>query len=182
MKILVLGGAGFVGSSLAVSFANAGHEVIVVDNLRPPSHSHLRVPLLEAAGIRFIHGPVGILVPGCDLVLHCAANPSVSLTNPRNNVLTTIAAINQAQAMDAVLIYISSSRVYQIAPLLQMSYPLFSGKWLGTPIREGFPDWEGAFSGKRSVYGASKLAGEILFGGWRPHRNVVTGFDHKVWL
>ena len=33
MKILITGGAGFIGSNVADAYIQAGHEVVVVDNL-----------------------------------------------------------------------------------------------------------------------------------------------------
>ena len=33
MKILVTGGAGFIGSTIADAYLEAGHEVVVIDNL-----------------------------------------------------------------------------------------------------------------------------------------------------
>lgn len=37
-KVLVTGGAGFIGSNLSLKLANDGYEVVVLDNLSPQIH------------------------------------------------------------------------------------------------------------------------------------------------
>ena len=54
MRIVIVGGAGFVGANLAVSLAERGHDVLSADNLRRRG-SELNLPRLSRAGIRFEH-------------------------------------------------------------------------------------------------------------------------------
>jgi len=54
-KILITGGAGFVGSHLADGLLNEGHEVRVFDNLTPQVHDR-GVPEYLAGEVNFIHG------------------------------------------------------------------------------------------------------------------------------
>ena len=58
-RLLITGGAGFVGSNLAVSLASRHHEweVIAFDNLYRRG-SALNLPRLEAAGVEFVKGDV----------------------------------------------------------------------------------------------------------------------------
>ena len=58
-RILVTGGAGFVGAHLALSLreANPGAEVIALDNLHRRG-AELNVPRLERGGVRFVRGDV----------------------------------------------------------------------------------------------------------------------------
>ena len=86
MKVLVTGGAGFIGSHLVDSYLEAGHEVVVLDNLSTGDRANLN------ARARFIEGDVrdADLVNGLfeverfDLVNHHAAQLDVriSVANP----------------------------------------------------------------------------------------------------
>jgi dTDP-L-rhamnose 4-epimerase len=61
MKILVTGGAGFIGSWLVESLIGAGHEVIALDNLSPQIHGALPqadVPCLKTGQVEFIRADV----------------------------------------------------------------------------------------------------------------------------
>jgi dTDP-L-rhamnose 4-epimerase len=61
MKILVTGGAGFIGSWLVESLIGARHEAIVLDNLSPQIHGALPlpdVPWLKTGQVEFIRGDV----------------------------------------------------------------------------------------------------------------------------
>ena len=44
MKILVTGGAGFIGSNVASAYVQAGHEVVIIDNLSSGSRSAVPPP------------------------------------------------------------------------------------------------------------------------------------------
>jgi UDP-glucose 4-epimerase len=81
MRILVTGGAGFIGSHLAEAFVDAGHRVRVLDNLAGGRRENLS-PV--AADVEIVEGdcsdPViaARAVRGIDVVYHQAAVPSVA--------------------------------------------------------------------------------------------------------
>lgn len=50
MNILLTGGAGFIGSHTAVELLNAGHDVVVVDNLYNSSEKIIDLALEELTG------------------------------------------------------------------------------------------------------------------------------------
>lgn len=84
MKLLITGGAGFIGSHTAEKALAAGHSVRIVDNLCTGSRANL------PPGVQFIEGSVtdpAVMAPavaGCDAVIHLAALVSVpqSLQEP----------------------------------------------------------------------------------------------------
>ena len=95
MKLLVTGGAGYVGSVCAARLVEAGHEVVVVDDLStghadavPDGCKFVEADIAEAAG--------DLLAEPFDGVLHFAAKSLVgeSMQEPRKywqgNVLTTL--------------------------------------------------------------------------------------------
>jgi CDP-paratose 2-epimerase len=59
MRILVTGGAGFVGGTLARYFARHGsaHSIVVIDNLRRRG-SELNLDGLRSEGVMFVHGDI----------------------------------------------------------------------------------------------------------------------------
>ena len=95
MKLLITGGAGFIGSNLCEHFVRRGDEVVCLDNLST-GFMHNIEALLQEPGFTFIKGDIRDLetccaaVKGCDVVLHQAALGSV----PRsiNDPITTNAS------------------------------------------------------------------------------------------
>ncbi|REJ66567.1 MAG: NAD(P)-dependent oxidoreductase [Planctomycetota bacterium] len=77
MKVLVTGGAGYVGTVLAPQLLSAGHEVVVLDSLRNGGQALL--PFFEHSAFSFIRGNVHDaelvqrVVADCDAVVHLAA-------------------------------------------------------------------------------------------------------------
>jgi UDP-glucose 4-epimerase len=120
LKILVVGGAGYVGSTSVERFVEAGHEVIVYDNL---SSGH-RAAVPEEA--RLVVGDIAdgeriglLLADGVDAVLHCAARSLVgeSMTDPglyyRTNVTGGVALLESMRAVGVTrLVFSSTAAVY----------------------------------------------------------------------
>jgi len=144
MRVLVTGGAGYIGSVVAAQLLAGGHEVVVVDDL---STGHAdAVP----AGAEFHQLGITELDPvlgawGVEAVLHFAAKSLVgeSTQNPalywRNNVVGTVALLDSLRAHGVERIVFSSSAA---------TY----GDAVEQPIREDAP------TRPTSPYGASKLA------------------------
>jgi len=119
MKILIVGGAGYIGSHVAREFLDQGHDVLVFDNLSTGGRENL---FPEA---QFIHGDIldypGVLAAmrGVDAVVHLAAAKAVgeSMAKPekysRNNLVGTINLVNAAcEAGVGRFIFSSSAAVY----------------------------------------------------------------------
>lgn len=119
MKILVVGGAGYIGSHVCKELIKQGHQVTVFDNLS----SGLKENILPAA--TFMEGD--ILLPeqlnsaltGQDAVIHLAAFKAAgeSMTNPEkysvNNLCGTINILNAMCATNVnKIIFSSSAAVY----------------------------------------------------------------------
>ena len=91
MKLLITGGAGFIGSNLCEHFVRKGYDVVCLDNLST-GFMHNVEPLLDAPNFTFIEGDIRDLatcrevVKSCDAVLHQAALGSVprSINDPIN--------------------------------------------------------------------------------------------------
>jgi UDP-glucose 4-epimerase len=116
MKILLTGGAGFIGSHVVDAYLDAGHEVVVVDNLstgrRERIHPAARLVELDITGPALAEL---VLAERPDVINHHAANPSVSLSvrepvfDARQNILGTLNLLEAArQAHIGKFLYISS--------------------------------------------------------------------------
>ena len=92
MKLLITGGAGFIGSNLCEHFVNNGYDVVCLDNLST-GFLHNIEHLELKRNFSFIKGDIRYLdtcrnaVRGCDVVLHEAALGSVPLSI--NDPITT---------------------------------------------------------------------------------------------
>lgn len=180
-RILVTGGAGFVGASLALFLKSriADAEVIAFDNLHRRG-SEFALPRLAAGGVVFRHGdlrqPDDLLDLGAvDLIVDCAAEPSVRSGYGEGlrylydtNLTGTLNTLELARQHRADVIFLSTSRIYPMREL--QSLPLVEGAtrldlpasargqgWSAAGIAEDFP-----LPGARSFYGATKLASELL--------------------
>lgn len=152
-KILVTGGAGFIGSSVIDTLMIGENEVTVVDNLSAGDPSNLE-QWKGSLRFRFIKGdlldPHLNILGDYDTVYHLAANPDVRLgsSSPSvhfsQNVLATYNLLEAIRKSPAeMFVFASTSTVYgeaQIIPTPESYGPL-------KPI---------------SVYGGSKLASEAL--------------------
>jgi UDP-glucose 4-epimerase len=122
MKILVIGGAGYVGSHVALEFMDAGHEVAVYDNLSRGSRENL-FPQAE-----FIQGDIldgqalEKALRGRDAVIHLAALKAVgeSMLKPElysdNNISGSLSILNAMARTGCGCIVFSSSAAIFGAP------------------------------------------------------------------
>lgn len=180
-RILVTGGAGFVGSCLALDLKRRCHgaRVVAFDNLRRRG-AELNLPRLREAGIEFAHGdirnPEDLDAAGpADLILECSAEPSVLAgfdSSPRyvinTNLNGTVNCLEHARQCGASVLFVSTSRVYPVARLKALDYREDESRFRlleeqaipgasGRGISEAFP-----LEGARSMYGATKLCSELL--------------------
>lgn len=180
-RILITGGAGFVGSSLALLFKAEFPEsqVICLDNLSRRG-SELNLSRLSQNKITFLHGDVRnpedlAQVGPVDWLIECSAEPSVHAGYSQSpaylintNLGGLINCLEFLRMQGGSLIFLSTSRVYPIASLrtlplivkdqrfsLQTNLSLTGCSEHG--IAESFP-----LTGVRSLYGATKLSGELM--------------------
>ena len=179
--VLITGGAGFVGSNLALLWKRnyPDDEVVAFDNLHRTG-SELAIPRLRDGGVRFQHGDLRnaedlATLEAARLVIDCAAEPSVQAGQGddseglvRNNLLGTLNCLEFCRRHDAGIVFLSTSRVYPIAALrdlplenhdqrLDLPREAEGPGWSRRGIRSDFP-----MRGSRSLYGATKLASELL--------------------
>ncbi len=129
-KIVVTGGAGFIGSHLAEELAIKGHQVSILDDLSTGKIQNIK-PLLRKGVTEFIEGSITDLsllqriFNDVDYVFHQAAIPSVprSVKNPlpthEANITGTLNVLLAARDNGVKkVIYASSSSVYGQNPTL----------------------------------------------------------------
>jgi CDP-paratose 2-epimerase len=181
-RILITGGAGFVGSTYAIWLATRrqGLSITVADNLKRRG-SELNLPRLREHGIGFVHADIrnpedlrlDDLRP--DLIIECSAEPSVlagygagSEYVVRTNLVGTLNCLELAARCHSDVLFLSTSRVYPIAPLNSITVIENDDRFDIAPqqelagisaagVSEAFP-----LEGARTLYGATKLASELL--------------------
>jgi UDP-glucose 4-epimerase len=145
VRVVVTGGAGFVGSHVAAYLVERGFKVVAVDNLERAS----ALKRLEEAGVPLVVGDVrSVDLPPAEAVVHAAAYINVEESWERpydymwNNAAATARVAKRCAEAGARLVYISSAAVY--------------GEPQRLPIDESHP------TRPLSPYGLSKLAGEQI--------------------
>jgi UDP-glucose 4-epimerase len=154
MKILITGGAGFIGSHLLDHFATRDHQVTILDNLSSGSlqniarwqqRPHVQVMIGDCTDAAH----VGQALQEQELILHFAANPEVRISQSPpatcfdQNIYATYLLLEAwRQSPATTLVFASSSTVYGDPQTL--------------PTPETHP------THPLSIYGASKLASEAL--------------------
>ena len=184
MKILITGICGFVGSTLARALLDADRstQLFGLDNfIRPGSESNRAD--LKTLGVKLFHGDLRNLsdletLPAVDFVIDAAANPSViagvdgkssSRQLVEHNLLGTLNMLEFCKQHGAGIVLLSTSRVYSIPPLADLSVEAIDGAYrpvvdsnlpiglTATGVSEGF-----STTAPVSLYGATKLASEAL--------------------
>jgi dTDP-L-rhamnose 4-epimerase len=120
MKVLITGGAGFIGSRLAKGLAEKGHAIKILDNLLPQVHGEN--PKIDLPECEFLRGDVRDLetvskaVQDIDIVYHLAAETGVGQSQYEieryvsTNTLGTAVVLQAAANADVRQIVITSSR------------------------------------------------------------------------
>lgn len=176
-RLLVTGGAGFIGSNLCIQLKDRhpAWKIVALDNLYRRG-SELNLSRFREHGVEFVHGDVRRLadvdgVGDFTAMIECSAEPSVAASRDVIVPVNLMGAYNcfeAAAVRETQVIFLSTSRVYPIAQLeglrlterekryeIEPSQPMSGASNKG--IAEEFP-----LAGARTMYGASKLAAETL--------------------
>jgi CDP-paratose 2-epimerase len=185
-RVLVTGGAGFIGANVAIALAtrHPSWEIVALDNLKRRG-GELNLPRLRQAGVSFVHGDVRELedlheAGEIDAMVECSAEPSVMAGvdgSPeylvRSNLVGAYHCLEYARRHDAFLVFLSTSRVYPVAGLEAIRLKETASRFeiardQSIPgvspdgVSERFP-----LAGARTLYGATKLAAELLIEEYR---------------
>jgi CDP-paratose 2-epimerase len=186
MRVLITGGAGFIGSAVAVGLA-ARHpdwELSALDNLHRRG-GELNLPRLRDAGVQFVHGDIRVAedllaVREIDALVECSAEPSALAGfdgSPayvvQSNLLGAYNCLELARREKAYVVFLSTSRVYPVQALRSLNLEESESRFelkdeqpvpgaSSAGIAETFP-----LDGARTLYGTTKLAAELLIEEYR---------------
>ena len=165
MRILVTGGAGFIGSHLCERLINEGHDVICLDNFFTGRRENI-IPLLDNPRFELIrHDVIEPILLEVDQIynLACPASPVHYQYNPVKTVKTSVMGminmLGLAKRVKARILQASTSEVYG-DPLV---HPQVESYWGNVnPI------------GLRSCYDEGKRIAETLMMDYHRQNNVDT--------
>lgn len=191
MRVLLTGGAGFIGRHVHHQLVAEGHEVTVLDSFRPDVHTHTPAPRpgLIVGDVRDAGTVARALENGIDTVIHLAAKVGLGVDLDdlddyvSSNSLGTAVLLRQlAHARIRNLVYASSMVVYgegrydcdrhgRVAPGPRRPEDLDAGHFeppcpaCGAALKPGLVEEDAALD-PRNAYAASKLNGEHLAASW----------------
>ncbi len=173
LKILVIGGAGFIGANVASRHLKNGHEVIVFDNVSRRGTEWNIQWLKEKGGLKFIKGDIRNYTEilsvfkkesNIDVVFHLAAQVAVttSVDNPREDFdINALGTFNVLEAIretksDPAIIYASTNKVY--GGMTDIEIEEKNGRYAYAGLPEGIS--ESRLLDFHSPYGCSKGAAD----------------------
>lgn len=170
MNVLVTGGAGFIGTNVALNFANLGHDVFVADNNDKSvnwailkENRNIYTYLVDVKKLNWF---VDIMnFDPFDLIVHCAAQTAAttSVIDPEqdfeDNVLTGFQVAELARKMDSQVIYTSTNKVYGSKPN-ELKIKELNKKYAFENI-EGIDESFSIDQSGHTPYGISKLVTDL---------------------
>ncbi len=181
-KILITGGAGFIGSHLGEQYLLQGDNIVVLDNLSTGSIENVEyLQSLAPERVKFIQGSIldkpqlEALIMKADIVIHLAAAVGVNyiLDNPLSSILTNVQGtefvLELCDKYSKKVLIASTSEVY--------------GKQKGAPLSEDQDCVYGSSDKLRWSYAGGKLMDEFLSLAYHRERNlpvVVCRFFNTV--
>jgi len=181
LEVLITGGAGFVGSNIALALVerHPRWSVTALDNLYRRG-SELNLPRFEDAGVRFIEGDVRepddlAGAPEPDVVIECSAEPSVmsgvdgdSSYLLHTNLTGAYNCLELARRSGADVVFLSTSRIYPLGTLRGLAleetatrFEIAAEQDMPGVSPVGISE-DAPLRGPRTLYGATKLAAELL--------------------
>lgn len=159
MRVLITGGAGFIGSYLAETYLHGGHEVYVIDDLSTGSLENisqlLKNPKFQFTNDTILNREVMLELTGiCDVVVHLAAAVGVRLIieeplkSIHTNIVGTEIVLDLANKFRKKIFIASTSEVY--------------GRNSKVPLNEDDSRVYGSTSVARWSYASSKAMDEFL--------------------
>jgi CDP-paratose 2-epimerase len=193
-RILITGGAGFIGSNLGIALKAEGHTVVCFDNLSRRGSEILLKRILEQ-GCSFIHGDIRNqedflkIKDPFDILIECSAEPSV-LVGARgedarfqinNNLFGTVNCLEFARVWQIPVIFLSTSRVYPYTAINKLAFRESDTRFEYADNQAGVSQ-KGistmfTLQGYRSLYGATKLASEYLLQEYSGQYNLPSILD-----
>jgi CDP-paratose 2-epimerase len=186
-RVLVTGGAGFVGGNVSVALAerHSEWEIVAFDNLRRRG-SELQLARLRQAGVQFLHGDVRqredlAALGDVDAIVECSAEPSAlaGLNGGldyliHSNLVGAYNCLELARGCDASMVFLSTSRVYSVDRLRALDleetdtrFDLGDAQVLPGASPDGIAEDFPTTDGSRTLYGSTKLAAELLIAEYR---------------
>jgi len=174
MNVLITGGAGFLGSNLAISLAKKGHDIYIYDNCQRGNHNLVELKNNTCKIVRGELDDIGDILHkhSFDCIFHFAAQVAVtaSYESPRNDFRVNAAGtFHLASQAKIPIIYSSTNKVYgdnvNLIPLEEQETRYdFANEFK----KKGIPEHFSIDAKKHTPYGVSKLTGELYvreFGG-----------------
>jgi CDP-paratose 2-epimerase len=178
-----------VGANLCVGLAerHPDWQLTAFDNLKRRG-SELNLPRLRDAGVRFVHGDVRssadlLALDPVDAIVECSAEPSALAGTGggspdyvvQSNLVGAYNCLELARRDGAQFVFMSTSRVYPYGALDELPFRESETRFELTEhegVGEDFP-----LDGPRTLYGATKLAAELLVTEYAASAGLPTVID-----